>query len=231
MLDVRSAALFESRLFPTGADRIACRKSRPYSASAMNIIDLSKTKRLLWIVLVLIIVTIAAVAVIDRSMHSSTATQDSSSVIESSQQPEVKTGTRIGFAAPDFVLPTTGNKEFKLSDYRGKNVILNFWATWCGPCRLEIPAFKELHQRYKDSDTVLVAVNSLDNPDSASDYARANGMDFIIPVDPRGTVSGLYNIRGMPTTYFINDRGIITSIKIGPFIGIDDIEERMGSFK
>jgi len=98
-------------------------------------------------------------------------------------------------------------------------------------CRLEIPAFKEIHNRYGDGSTVLVAVNSLDNPDSASYYATANGMDFVIPIDPRGVVSNLYNIRGMPTTYFIDDKGIITSIKIGPFINIDEIEERLNSFK
>ncbi|MFA5078999.1 MAG: TlpA disulfide reductase family protein [Dehalococcoidia bacterium] len=193
--------------------------------------DFSKLNRLLWIALAVIIVVIAAAAVADRVMHSAVPATAAGPAAEPPAQSEVKTGTKVGLAAPDFTLPTTDDKEFKLSDYRGKNVILNFWATWCGPCRLEIPAFKELHETYKDGDTVLVAVNSLDNLDSALYYAKANGLDFIIPVDPRGVVSGLYNIRGMPTTYFINDKGIITSIKIGPFIGINEIEERMDSFK
>jgi len=184
---------------------------------------------LLWIVLAAIIVVIAAAAVTDRAIHSPAPAPAAGSPAE--LPGKVITGTKIGLAAPDFTLPTTDDKEFKLSDYRGKNVILNFWASWCGPCRLEIPAFKELHERYKDGNTVLVAVNSLDDPASASYYARASGLDFIIPVDPRGVVTDLYNIRGMPTTYFINDRGIITSIKIGPFISINEIEERMESFK
>jgi len=188
-----------------------------------------KLKRLLWLLIPVTIILIAAAFVIER------VTQPALSVapttVATIPDENVKTGTKIGLAAPDFTLPTTDNKEFKLSDYRGKNVILNFWATWCGPCRLEIPAFKEIHNRYGDGSTVLVAVNSLDNPDSASYYATANGMDFVIPIDPRGVVSNLYNIRGMPTTYFIDDKGIITSIKIGPFINIDEIEERLNSFK
>ncbi len=186
---------------------------------------------MLWIALAVIIVVIAAAAVADRVIHSAAPAPAAGPAAEPPAKTEVKTGTKIGLTAPDFTLPTADDKEFKLSDYRGKNVILNFWATWCGPCRLEIPAFKELHETYKDGSIVLVAVNSLDNPDSALYYAKANGLDFIIPVDPRGVVSDLYNIRGMPTTYFINDRGIITSIKIGPFIGINEIEERMDSFK
>jgi len=193
--------------------------------------DFTKTNRLLWVVLAAIILLIAAVAVADRVIHANAAIPAPGSAAEPATQTDVKTGTRIGFAAPDFTLPTTDDKEFKLSDYRGKNVILNFWATWCGPCRYEIPAFKEIHNKYNGGSIVVVAVSCLDNPDSTAKYASANGMDFLIPLDPRGAVSDLYNIRGMPTTYFINDKGVITSIKIGPFINIDEIEDRLDSFK
>ncbi len=177
------------------------------------------------------IFSLAAIAVIDRISHPGIRVDSAPPAAVSSDLSPVKVGTQIGFAAPDFTLPTTGDKEFKLSDYRGKNVVLNFWATWCGPCRFEIPAFKELHDKYNDGSTVIIAVNSMDNPDSALFYATANGMDFIIPLDPRGVVSTLYDIRGMPTTFFINDKGIITSIKIGPFINMEEIEERLNSFK
>ena len=193
--------------------------------------DFSKTNKLLYIVLAAIIILIAAVAVADRAIHANSAIAVPGSAAEPAAQTEVKTGIKIGFAAPDFTLPTTDDKEFKLSDYRGKNVILNFWASWCGPCRLEIPAFKEIHSKYNDGSIVIVAVSSQDNPDNTAYFAAVNGMDFVIPLDPRGVVSNLYNIRGMPTTYFINEKGIITSIKIGPFINIEEIEERLDSFK
>jgi len=193
--------------------------------------DNAKFNQLLWILLLVIMVLISTVAVVDQVSHPSIQPAGALPAAVSPDSPPVKVGTRIGFAAPDFTLPTTGDKEFKLSDYRGKNVILNFWATWCGPCRFEVPSLKALQDKYNDGRTAIVAVNSLDNPDSAASYAAANGLNFVIPLDLRGDVSTLYNIRGMPTTYFINDKGIITSIKIGPFINMEEIEDRMDSFK
>jgi peroxiredoxin len=190
-----------------------------------------ETSQVLWILCGLIIIALATIAVIDQVSHPGIQPAGAPPAGVSPDSPPVKVGTKIGLAAPDFTLPTTDNKEFKLSDYRGKNVILNFWATWCGPCRFEVPALKALHDKYNDGSTVIVAVNSLDNPDSAASYAAANGLNFVIPLDPRGDVSTLYNIRGMPTTFFINDKGIITSIKIGPFINMEEIEERLNSFK
>jgi len=188
----------------------------------------TRIKRLLWILIPATIILISTVAIVERITHPGELSAVSSSTTTTPTE-DVIVGTRIGLTAPDFTLPTTGDKEFKLSDYRGKNVILNFWATWCGPCRYEVPALKALHEKYGDGSTVIVAVNSLDNPDSAASYAAANGLNFVIPLDPRGDVSTLYNIRGMPTTFFINDKGIITSIKIGPFINIEEIEERLNS--
>jgi thiol-disulfide isomerase/thioredoxin len=184
-------------------------------------------KRLLWLLIPAILILIAAVAVVERVTRPAVAVIPIP--VTSIPVENVRTGARIGLVAPDFTLPTTGDKEFKLSDYRGKNVVLNFWATWCGPCRYEVPSLKALHDKYGNDSTVLVAVSSLDNPDSVASYATANDLKFIIPLDPKGVVSTLYNIRGMPTTIFINDKGIITSIKIGPFISLEEIEERLTS--
>ena len=168
------------------------------------------------------------VVVIDQVTHSqSTRSVKVSSVIETSEQPKI--GWRIGEQAPDFTLTTTGNYDIQLSDYRGKKVILNFWATWCGPCRLEVPFIKSVNDKLPKLDAVLLAVNTQDSFDNAQLYAKANGLKCIIPVDPRGIVSGYYNIRGIPTTYFINQKGIVTSIKIGPFLSEDEILERLDS--
>jgi peroxiredoxin len=190
----------------------------------------TQLNRLLWMLIPATIILISTVAAVERVTRADVLSPVSLSAT-SAPVNDVKVGTKIGFTAPDFTLPTTGDKEFKLSDYRGKNVILNFWATWCGPCRFEVPALKALQDKYNDGNTAIVAVNSLDNPDSAASYAAANGLNFVIPLDLRGDVSTLYNIRGMPTTFFINAKGIITSIKIGPFINMEEIEDRMNSFK
>jgi peroxiredoxin len=190
----------------------------------------TQIKRLLWTLIPAIIILISAVAIIERTTRPDTLSSASSSVT-TAKITDVKVGNRIGFTAPDFTLPTTDNKEFKLSDYRGKPVILNFWASWCGPCRYEVPAFKSFYEKYGDEGVPIIAVNTQDNPDSAIAYAKSDGLKFTIPVDPQGKVANLYNVRGLPTTYFIDKNGIITSIKIGPFLFMEEIEDRMGSFK
>jgi thiol-disulfide isomerase/thioredoxin len=189
------------------------------------------TTQFLWILCGLMVVSLVTVAVIDQVSHPVQRTVGAPTAGITPDSSPVKIGTRIGFTAPDFTLPTTDNREFKLSDHRGKPVILNFWASWCGPCRYEVPAFKSFYEKYGNEGVSFIAVNTQDNPESALAYAKSDGLKFTIPVDPRGQVSSLYNVRGLPTTYFIDKDGIITSIKIGPFLFMEEIEERMGSFK
>ena len=191
----------------------------------------AKINQLLWILVPVIIILISAVAVVDRVVHASPAISHPAIVTKAATQNDVNVGNRIGFTAPDFTLPTVDKREISLSDYRGKPVILNFWATWCGPCRYEVPAFKAFSEKYPEEEVVVIAVNTEDDPDSALGYAKADGLKFVIPVDPRGVVAKMYNVRGMPTTFFISETGIITSIKIGPFLSIDEMEERMASVK
>jgi len=191
----------------------------------------AKINQLLWVLVPATVILISTVAVIDRVVHASAATVGRAIVAKAASQGDAKVGNRIGFTAPDFTLPTVDNREISLSDYRGRPVILNFWATWCGPCRYEVPAFKTFYERYPEEEVVIIAVNTQDDPDSARGYARADGLKFLIPIDPRGVVAGMYNVRGMPTTFFINEAGIITSIKIGPFLSVDEMEERMTSVK
>ena len=191
----------------------------------------TKINQLLWLLMPVIIILISAVAIIDRVVHASPAISQPAVVTKADTQTDINIGNRIGFTAPDFTLPTVDKREISLSDYRGKPVILNFWATWCGPCRYEVPAFKAFSEKYTADDVVVIAVNTQDDPDSALGYAKADGLKFVIPVDPRGTVANMYTVRGLPTTFFISETGIITSIKIGPFLSIDEMEERMASFK
>ena len=190
-----------------------------------------KINQLLWLLVPATVILISTVAVIDRVVHASPAISQPAIVTKAGTQNNVNIGNRIGFTAPDFTLNTIDNKQISLSDYRGRPVILNFWATWCGPCRYEVPAFKAFSEKYPEEDVVIIGVNTQDDPDSALGYAKADGLKFIIPVDPRGVVAGLYNIRGLPTTYFIDDKGVIQYIKIGPFLNIDEMEDRMASVK
>jgi len=192
----------------------------------MNKLD---TSQLLWILVPATIILISAVAVIDRVVHVNALA--ASQATSTSSQHDVNIGNKIGFTAPDFTLPTVDSREISLSDYRGRPVILNFWASWCGPCRYEVPAFKALYERYPEEQVVIIAVSTQDDPDSARGYAIADGLKFVIPVDPRGIVANLYNVRGLPTTFIIDENGVIKSIKIGPFLSVDEIEERLAQVK
>jgi len=191
----------------------------------------ARINQLLWILVPATVILISTVAVIERVVHINATAASQAIVTKPASQNDVNVGNRIGFTAPDFTLPTVDNREISLSDYRGRPVILNFWATWCGPCRYEVPAFKAFYERYPEEEVVIIAVNTQDDPDSARGYSIADKLKFVIPVDPRGTVANMFNVRGMPTTFFINGAGVITSIKIGPFLSIDEMEERMASVK
>lgn len=149
---------------------------------------------------------------------------------EQSLQSDGNVGNRLGNIAPDFTLDTIDGKSIRLSDFRGKNIILNFWATWCGPCRFEMPFLEAVHETWAKAGVVVIAINTQDGYENARSYAKAYNLKFIIPVDVTGKVAEKFGVRGMPTTIFINADGIITSIKIGPFIAADEIEDRMKTF-
>ncbi|WP_253264043.1 peroxiredoxin [Geobacillus sp. BMUD] len=130
-----------------------------------------------------------------------------------------KIGTNKGQVAPDFeLLSITGNKV-KLSDLRGKTVILNFWATWCPPCRAEIPEMQRFYENNKNNNVEILAVNltnSESSPDTVKDFVRDKGMTFNILLDKQGKIGNLYGIITIPTSYIIDKNGIIREKHVGP---------------
>ena len=124
---------------------------------------------------------------------------------------------RQGFMAPDFTLDLLGGGQVKLSDLRGKPVVVNLWASWCPPCRAEMPAIEKVYRDYKDLGLVVLGVNTT-NQDSEADaaaFVREYGLTFPIPLDRDGSVSVRYALRGLPTTFFIDRKGIIRSVVVG----------------
>ena len=124
---------------------------------------------------------------------------------------------RQGFFAPDFMLDTLDGKKVTLSELRGKIVIINLWATWCPPCRAEMPALENVYKQYKDSGVVILGLN-VTNQDSEKDippFVKEFGLTFPILLDRDGSVSALYQLRGLPTTYFVNREGIIRTVVVG----------------
>ncbi len=190
--------------------------------------NLNKIKPTIWFILLGVFTILIIVA---GAIYEHTAYTFQTNIEQQTKIDNIKTGNKIGERAPDFSLKTIDNRDIKLSDYRGKYVILNFWATWCGPCRYEIPTLQTTHETWKKADVVIIAINTQDGFENAYSYAKAYGLTFTIPVDIPGKVAELYGVRGLPTTFFINSDGIITYIKIGPFINKDEIEQYMASFK
>jgi peroxiredoxin len=122
---------------------------------------------------------------------------------------------RIGRLAPDFTITEANRSTGKLSDYRGKIVVLNFWASWCGPCKLEAPDLETFHKEYKTQDVVVLAVGWRDTPSELSKFAAARGLTFKILADVSEGVGNKYGLTGVPTTFFIDKKGVIRDMQIG----------------
>jgi thiol-disulfide isomerase/thioredoxin len=118
-------------------------------------------------------------------------------------------------ASIDFSLPLVNKKNLALKDLRGKVVFLNFWATWCGPCRAEMPSMEALYQRFRDEGLEILAVNSGENEKKVAAFVEELNLSFPSALDTRGQVSGLYGIAALPTTYIIDREGNILSRVIG----------------
>ena len=124
---------------------------------------------------------------------------------------------REGFLAPDFTLDTLDGTKATLSELRGRIVLINLWATWCPPCRAEMPALENAYKQYKDSGVVVLGLN-VTNQDSEKDippFVDEFGLTFPILLDRDGSVSALYQLKGLPTTYFVNREGIIRTVVVG----------------
>jgi len=122
-----------------------------------------------------------------------------------------------GFLAPEFNLSTLDGQSVKLSDLRGNIVLVNFWATWCPPCRAEMPAVEKVYNSYKDQGFVVLAVNSTvqDTFTNVAPFAQQFGLSFPILLDRTGDVSHLYMLRSLPTSFFVDRDGIIREVVIG----------------
>ncbi|MDH3446263.1 MAG: TlpA family protein disulfide reductase [Deltaproteobacteria bacterium] len=110
-------------------------------------------------------------------------------------------------SAPDFSVPGFDGKMISLKDFRGKTVFLNFWATWCVPCREEMPAMERLYNEYKDKGFVILAVNVKDRKQDAVNFLKELNITYPAVYDPDGQVGLLYGAWGLPTTYLIGPRG------------------------
>lgn len=108
---------------------------------------------------------------------------------------------------PEFSVIGTDGKKISLKDFRGKIVFLNFWASWCEPCREEMPAMERLYQEFKNKNFVVLAVSVKDRKQDAIDFVKELKVSYPVALDPEGQVGLLYGAWGLPTTYLIGPKG------------------------
>lgn len=137
----------------------------------------------------------------------------------------------VGKPAPDFILPDLEGRLVSLSSLKGSPVFLNFWATWCRPCRYEMPFIQEIYEdeAWQEKGLVIVAVDLGESLDLVEDFMESFGLSFLVLLDFNKDLSPKYNIRGIPTTFLIDRDGIIQKIQVGAFIDKAAIEESLGT--
>lgn len=169
--------------------------------------------------MILGILLAAAIGIIALNFFSSDKPLDQAAPNASEDLAETAPGLSQGDLAPDFTLTDQNGDTVKLSDYRGKKVILNFWATWCPPCRAEMPHMQQFHENNESNDVEILAVNltAQDNGDEAiRSFIDEFGLTFPIPMDETGSAGQTYQIRTVPTTFILNSKGEIAQKIVGP---------------
>ncbi len=128
--------------------------------------------------------------------------------------------TDVGRAAPDFLLETPDGGQLRLSDLQGKPVLVNFWASWCTPCRKEMPEIVRAYNAHKDSGFTVVAVDLQENNDQITSFRQEFGMTFPVAIDRTGAVGDAWHIGGsvdgIPSSYFVDAHGVVQSRTLGP---------------
>jgi len=122
-----------------------------------------------------------------------------------------------GEVIPDFELPTLDGRKVRLSALRGSPVLINFWATWCGPCKQEMPLLVEQYNWNKGKGLRVLAIDTLanDNRDDMRAFARQFNMNFDVLVDETDAIAGGWEVMGLPTTFFIRPDGVVAKVHVG----------------
>jgi peroxiredoxin len=148
---------------------------------------------------------------------------------EATRSGSLVAGQIVGKPAPDFTLKTLDGKMLTLSDLRGKTVVLNFWATWCPPCKVELPWFVDLQKQYGPQGLQIVGISEDDGgKEKVAQFVKEMGVNYTIAVDD-DSVSGKYgDVEDLPTTFYIDRNGKIVEYAMG-LLDRDEIETKMKS--
>ena len=132
----------------------------------------------------------------------------------------------IGRKAPEFLADSINGKPVSLSNYPESPIVLNFWASWCPPCRDETPHFEKIWRLYKEKDVVVIGINVQDDLNSANEYISEFDVTFINGMDKNGRIMVDYGVTGLPVTFFLDREGMIIGRWVGS-IGASSLESRV----
>ena len=132
---------------------------------------------------------------------------------------------RVGEPSPDFKLQNLDGQSISLSDLRGKPVLLNFWATWCLPCRIEMPYIQQVYEEWSGKGLVVLAVNIGESPSKVKRFLQTYNLSLPVLLDPKQSAARKYNVPPIPTSFFIDKDGTIQVKIIGTFLSKEAIEK------
>jgi len=131
----------------------------------------------------------------------------------------------VGSPAPEIALKDLQGQEVKLSDLHGKIVLLNFWATWCKPCKEEMPAMQASYDKLRDQGFVVLAVNELEDVDKVIEHIRTHGHTFLVVMDHDNRVANRYGVVGLPASFLIDRQGVVREHIFGNLLTEERIAE------
>jgi cytochrome c biogenesis protein CcmG/thiol:disulfide interchange protein DsbE len=177
----------------------------------------------------IILLAIAVVVVLGVGVLTWLAVRDENEPTGAAGTPRPAPGlVRAGDPAPDFELPTLDGDTVRLADFRGTPVVLNFWASYCHPCRAEFPLLRTADAE-ADGDYVVVGVDTQDIRSDAVAFAKEERATWVNGFDPEGAVAAQYGARGLPYTFFIDGDGTVTGVVVAE-LGADQLTEELARF-
>ena len=189
-------------------------------------------KKLLIVLIAAVLIGVSIYTV--NTYNSSVKNKDNGNTTQSNSNNNTTTTKPIGInpdaiktKAIDFKLKDLDGKELSLSDLKGKKVFINFWATWCPPCKAEMPEIEKIYQETKDSDLVIVAIEIGEPLSTVKPFINNNKYNFKVLLDLDQSVATKYGISAIPTSYFIDKNGNIVSKNVGAM----DIDQMKASIK
>ncbi|AYC28981.1 peroxiredoxin family protein [Paenisporosarcina cavernae] len=176
-------------------------------------------KKIFGLVLVGLLIVIALVSYIKQESETRESALTDEQLGSDIVNQTTKTSLKEGGTPPDFTLQTLDGEKTRLSDYKGKKVIVNFWATWCPPCKAEMPHMQNFYEDHaEEMNTEILAVNLLssDSIEQVEEFVGYNKLTFPILLDEEGTISNEYEALTIPTSFLINTDGTIAHRIVGP---------------